>query len=46
MTNKSDSTGGFRNRIIQNLIILDESGAVQTVNKQAFYYAVCFFILN
>ena len=29
MKNKSDSTGGFKNRTVHNLIIFDESGSME-----------------
>lgn len=31
MKNKSGSTGGFKNRTVHNLIILDESGSMQEI---------------
>jgi uncharacterized protein YegL len=33
MTNKSDFTGGFQNRSVYNLIILDESGSMETIKN-------------
>ncbi len=31
MKNKSGTTGGFKNRTVHNLIILDESGSMQAI---------------
>ncbi len=33
MTNKSDSTKGFQNRTVHNLIILDESGSMESIKQ-------------
>ncbi len=33
MTNKSDSTNGFQNRTVHNLIILDESGSMESIKR-------------
>ncbi len=33
MTNKSDFTNGFQNRTVHNLIILDESGSMQAIER-------------
>ncbi len=33
MTNKSDSTNGFQNRTVHNLIILDESGSMESIKQ-------------